>query len=171
MLLYTTLKKGINMEFKNDDQLRSFLKSESKRLNISIQNVYNTFFSRYLLSKLSDINSGILFVKGSFVELIHAQKLYRPITDLDLATLNDSQDAIIYLLSKIYYSCAKADGMIDNSRIYFELSKLPKVSSTGINQFNLLCLFGKTSHPLNVDLEPNYDRIMELNYKMVPTVF
>lgn len=150
------------MEFRNDDQLRSYLRKESKKLNISIQNVYNTFFSRYLLEKLSEINHGELFVKGSFVEFIHATRLYRPITDLDLASLCNTDKAIKYLLSNIYDS---------NSTISFELSKLPTMSSTGMNQFSLLCQIGKMNHPLNVDLEPNYTRIMELGYKKVPAIF
>ena len=39
--------------FRNDDMLRAYLKKESSRLDISIQNTYNTFFSRNLLSRLS----------------------------------------------------------------------------------------------------------------------
>ena len=38
---------------KNDDSLKAFLKKESIRLNISITNVYNTFFSRLLLERIS----------------------------------------------------------------------------------------------------------------------
>lgn len=43
------------MDFKNSDQLKSYLKKESARLNISITNVYNTFFSRLLLERLQKI--------------------------------------------------------------------------------------------------------------------
>ena len=32
------------MDFKNSDQLKSYLKKESARLNISITNVYNNLF-------------------------------------------------------------------------------------------------------------------------------
>lgn len=150
------------MNFKNDDQFRSFMKKEASRLGISTQNAYNTFFSRYILSKLSELNHGELFVKGSFVEFIHAKELNRPITDLDIASLLNKDDAMVFLLSNLYDS---------NSDFWFELSKLPKISSTGINQFNFLCNYRKIIHPLNVDLEPEYSRLMELNYKRVPSIF
>lgn len=42
-------------EFTNSDKLKSFLKKESNRLNISINNTYNTFFSRLLLQDISNI--------------------------------------------------------------------------------------------------------------------
>ena len=58
----------------NCDQLKAFLKSESKRLNISCTNTYNTFFSRLLLERISHVDPSHEFlVKGSFAQLVHFQ--------------------------------------------------------------------------------------------------
>ena len=46
-------------KFKNCDSLKAYLNKESKRLNISITNVYNTFFSRDLLYRLSKIDKSV----------------------------------------------------------------------------------------------------------------
>ena len=43
---------GDIMQFNNDAQLKAFLKSESKRLGVSIKNTYNTYFSKLLLALL-----------------------------------------------------------------------------------------------------------------------
>ena len=72
------------MEFRNEDHLKSFLKSESKRLGVSIQNTYSTFFSKVLLERISKMSYDELFVKGSFSELAHLNDMIRPITDIDL---------------------------------------------------------------------------------------
>lgn len=74
------------MDFKNSDQLKSYLKKESARLNISITNVYNTFFSRLLLERLQKYNLSNIIVKGSFAQLVHLGKIVRPITDVDITT-------------------------------------------------------------------------------------
>ncbi len=74
------------MDFKNSDQLKSYLKKESARLNISITNVYNTFFSRLLLERLQKYNLSNIIVKESFAQLVHLGKIVRPITDVDITT-------------------------------------------------------------------------------------
>ena len=43
-------------DFSNDASMRAFLKAESNRLGISITNVYNTYFSRLLLERISIYN-------------------------------------------------------------------------------------------------------------------
>ena len=44
-------------QFKNEESLKAFLKSESKRLGISISKVYSTYFSRLLMESLSKYNN------------------------------------------------------------------------------------------------------------------
>ena len=40
------------LEFKDNNQFKSYMKKESKRLNIDIKNTYTTYISRRLLEKL-----------------------------------------------------------------------------------------------------------------------
>ena len=54
------------MEFKNLDQNKAFIKSEAKRLRISTNAAYITYYSINLLKRLSTINYGNIVVKGSF---------------------------------------------------------------------------------------------------------
>ena len=87
-------------EFKNCDSLKSYLNKESKRLNISITNVYNTFFSRDLLYRLSKIDKSMnIIVKGSFAQAVHLGKIVRPITDIDLTSTIDHHNPLILLVN------------------------------------------------------------------------
>ena len=45
------------IEFRNSDQMKSFMKKEAKRLNMNIASVYSTFVSRTFLEKLTDNNN------------------------------------------------------------------------------------------------------------------
>ncbi len=74
------------MELENSDQVKSYLKKESKRLGISINSTYNTFFAKYLLERITNIKYGEFVIKGSFAQLVHSQKFNRPITDIDLSS-------------------------------------------------------------------------------------
>ena len=69
--------------FNNDDQLKAYLKSKSRETGISINNIYNTYFSRLLLQRISKAGYGKLAVKGSFSLLVHLNAPIRPITDID----------------------------------------------------------------------------------------
>ena len=83
------------MEFKNDDQLKAFLKKESKRLGVSIKNTYNTFFLRILLERISKMSYDKLFVKGSFSEIAHLNDMIRPHTDIDLVSTEYHNDPLL----------------------------------------------------------------------------
>ena len=99
--------------FNNSNSLKAYLKKESKRLNINIHNVYNTFFSRDLLYRLSRIDrSKDIIVKGSFAQFVHLQKLIRPITDIDLTSTIDHHNPLILLVN------AMCDKISDNDFDY-----------------------------------------------------
>ena len=102
------------MEFNNSNQLKSFLKSESKRLGISINNTYNTFFSTILLRRISEMSYNKLFVKGSFSELAHLNDMIRPITDIDLVSTEYHNDPLLILYRAMYDT---------NGNIFYELSE------------------------------------------------
>ena len=80
------------MNFENDDKLKAFLKSESKRIGISILNTYNTYFSRLLLERINKTNYNKLYVKGRFAEIAHLNKMTRPITDIDFVSTDYHND-------------------------------------------------------------------------------
>lgn len=151
------------MDFKNSDQLKSYLKKESERLNISITNVYNTFFSRLLLERLQKYNLSNIIVKGSFAQLVHLGKIVRPITDVDITTRGTHREPLIELIS------AMCDDETDN--ISYEFNRKPKVTNTGIFKIGLKANFGKISHPLGIDYRENHPCIYEIEKKEVPKIF
>ena len=85
------------MYFDNDDKLKAFLKKESARLGISINNTYNTYFSKILLERISAMSYDELLVKGSFSELAHLNEMTRPITDIDLVSTKYHNDPLLIL--------------------------------------------------------------------------
>lgn len=150
------------MEFRNDDQLRSFLKNESKRLGVSITNTYNTFFTKLLLERLSKFSYDGLFVKGSFSELVHLDRMIRPITDLDLVSTQNHNDPLIFLFRAMYDT---------NTDIFYELTDIPKKTRTGIYKISMTANFGKMKHPISIDFQELSNTIYEKDYQRVNPIF
>lgn len=150
--------------FSNDDAMRSFLKKESKRLNISIPNVYNTYFSRLLLERISKYNNQEVIVKGSFAQFVHIRKFVRPITDIDLTSTIGHHDPILVLLQ------AMSDSQNDPMKFEFR-NKPYRKEDTGIYKIPLVANFGKTHQPINIDYRENHPCIFEKQEKTVPIVF
>ena len=151
-------------EFISDDSLKAFLKKESKRLGINISNVYSTYFSRLLLDKLSKYNNKEVIVKGSFAQFVHLQKFVRPITDIDLASVEGHHDPILVLLNAMCDS--------KNKEVVFNFRSKPyQKEDTGIYKIPLVVDFGKIHQPLNIDYRENHPCIYERQIKSVPKVF
>ncbi len=150
------------MDFNNDDMLRSYLKSESKRLGISIKNTYNTFFSRILLERISNTSYEKLYVKGSFSNLCHLNYLSRPITDIDIVSTEYHNEPILTLYKAMYDS---------NDDLVYELNTLPKTTKTGIIKLSLTANYGKIKHPISVDFQELSKTIYEKNLMEVLPVF
>lgn len=149
---------------KNDDSLKAFLKKESIRLNISITNVYNTFFSRLLLERISKYDNKEVIVKGSFAQFVHIRKFVRPITDIDLTSLEHHHEPILTLVQAMCDS--------QNDPLTFDFRKKPyQKDKTGIYKIPLLVNYGKISHPLGIDYRENHPCIFEKQEKTVPKVF
>ena len=152
-------------KFKNCDSLKAYLNKESKRLNISITNVYNTFFSRDLLYRLSKIDKSMdIIVKGSFAQIVHLGKIIRPITDIDLTSTIDHHNPLILLVNAM---CAKES---DNDFDYI-LREVPRTTSTGIIKFPIAAKYGKINHPIGIDYRENHPCIYEKQLKLVPKIF
>lgn len=150
------------MNFENDDKLKAFLRSESKRLGISIMNTYNTYFSKLLLERVNRIGSGKLYVKGSFSELAHLEEMTRPITDIDLVSTDYHNDPLITLYRAMYDT---------NEQLYYELTDIPKRTNTGIYKIHITANFGKIKHPISIDFQEFSKTIYEKDYKRVNPVF
>ena len=150
------------MEFYNSDQLKAFLKNESKRLGISINNTYNTFFSKILLKRISEMSYDKLFVKGSFSELAHLNDMIRPITDIDLVSTEYHNDPLLILYRAMYDT---------NGNIFYELSDLPKKTKTGIYKINIVANFDKIKHPISIDFQELSNVIYEKEYKRIDPLF
>lgn len=150
------------MEFNNEEQLKSFLKKESKRLGISIKNTYNTYFSKVLLERISKISYDELFVKGSFSELAHMNDMIRPITDIDLVSTKYHNDPLLVLYQAMYDT---------NRNLFYELVDLPKKTKTGIYKINVIANFGKIKHPISIDFQELSNVIYEKEYKRINPLF
>ena len=150
------------MDFNNDDKLKAFLKSESKRLGVSIKNTYNTFFSKILLERISNYSYDKLFVKGSFSELAHLDEMIRPITDIDLVSTEYHNDPLLILYQAMYDT---------NGNLFYELTDLPKRTKTGIYKINIVANFGKIKHPISIDFQELSNTIYEKDYKRIEPLF
>ncbi len=150
------------MEFSNSDQLKAFLKKESKRLGVSIMNTYNTYFSKILLERISKYSYDRLFVKGSFSELAHLNDMIRPITDIDLVSTEYHNDPLLVLFRAMYET---------NGNIFYELPDLPKRTKTGIYKINIVANFDKIKHPLSIDFQELSNVIYEKDYKRIDPIF
>lgn len=150
------------MRFENDDKLKAFLKSESKRLGVSIMNTYNTYFSRVLLERVNRIENKSLYVKGSFSEFAHLNEMIRPITDIDLVSTSYHNDPIITLYRAMYAT---------NEDLYYELTDIPKQTKTGIYKIHITANFGKIKHPISIDFQELSKTIYEKEYKRIDPLF
>lgn len=150
-------------KFKNSNQLRSFMKKEASRLNISISNVYSTFVARSFLERLSKHNSNVILIKGSSAEIAYLGRLVRSITDVDLATLNTLK------INEKLFSTILNDEVEDYFN--FKLIKEPKKTPTGVYKMSLETHFDKTRQPLSIDFQENYNRLIEPQMRIMPPIF
>jgi len=150
------------MKFENDDKLKAYLKSESKRLGISIKNTYNTFFNRDLMQKISNIGCKNIFVKGSFSGFVNLGRIERPIVDVDMATQGCFDDGISELSECINTS---------NDDLKYELVDSSKVTKTGIHKLKVMASFGKIKHPMSIDFHEKVNTVYEKKYKLTKPIF
>lgn len=149
--------------FSNSNQLRAFMKKEANRLRININNAYTLYLSRLFLERLSHYNDGMILVKGSSAETAYLGRLVRAITDVDLALLGPIQDSVPTVKAAMEEQ--------DRSGFQFKLSKDPKVTPTGIYKISLSGEMDKTKQALGVDLQENYNRLIEREVHMMPAIF
>ena len=151
------------MEIINEGKLKAFLKKESERLGISINNTYNTYFSRILLKSVANYNeNNEMIVKGSFAQLVQLGKIVRPITDIDLASKEEHHEPLLILIEGM---CDKNDGI--NFLLRGELKK----TTTGIIKIPIAAKYGKINHPIGIDYRENYPFIFKKELKTVPKIF
>ena len=151
------------IEFRNSNQMKAYMKKEAIRLNININNVYTTFVARTLLERLSKNGNDEILIKGSSAEVAYLGSLVRAITDVDIATLSDykkCQDEIFSLFNENLNDCFN-----------YKLIKDPKITPTGIYKLSLEAQFDKIRQPLGIDLQDNYNRLIEKETRIMPAIF
>ena len=154
------------MEFKNINHLKSFMKKESDRLGLSIENTYNTYFARELLRIMGEKDKNNVFVtKGSFSQLVNLGKMVRPITDVDLTSTISHHDPLIVLIQAI---CSTKEDNVE-----LDLRGKPKVTNTGMYKIPLIAKYknGKFYQNMNMDYRENHPCILEQTEKPVPKIF
>lgn len=153
------------IELRNPEQLKAFLKKESERLDLSIKNTYNTFFSRLLLYRLSEKNvDNSIIVKGSFAQLVHLGKMVRPITDIDITSIEPHHDPLIILIETM------CNNNLENG-IEYTLRGKPHQTYTGIYKIPVSAVYGKINHSIGIDYRENHPCIFEKQVRKVPTIF
>ena len=151
------------LDFKNENQFKSFMKKESKRLNINIRNTYTTYIARRLLEKMSTINPFAFLIKGSAAETVYLGKMIRAIVDLDIASLNSYQKNMMnleFLLSEY-----------DFDQFNYELNKNVERTNTGIYKLSMVAKYGKIKQPIGIDYQEKYNRLIELERRIMPPLF
>jgi len=150
------------MEFKNANQFKSFLKKEASRLDITIPNIYSTYFARDLLRIISTYQFDDIVIKGSFSQFIHAQKLWRPVTDIDIASKSNIR-LIMQILSNTLNN--------SESQIKYYFSDKNEVTNTGIYKKSVFADFDGMHQQINLDIKAQHPAILETQLKIVPTLF
>lgn len=157
------------MKFKNLDQNKAFIKNEAKRLGISVNAAYVTYYSKDLLKRLAQINYGELVVKGSFSQFVHLGYLSRPVLDIDLSSKSNHNQSLILLYRSIYESTDEI--------ITYDISKLPYQTPNGVYKISIV---GKIQYPdddkfikipINVDFKEKNSVIFETQFKSVEPLF
>lgn len=152
------------MDFDNYDQFKYFIKSEANRLGISVQNTYNTYFARVILETINKWSNNEVFVKGSFSEYGHVGKLVRPITDVDLVSLEGTDKTLNTIFSALYKNNKP-------NSINFELSKVPYQTNTGIYKIPIEVHYGKLNHTINIDFQEKSNTIYKTSYRSIKPIF
>jgi hypothetical protein len=156
------------MEFRNNEHLKSYLKKEAERLNISPAAAQSTFFCRLLLSRVAGSNYGTYLVKGSFSQFVHLKKLTRPVLDIDLTSYKE-EDAIEQLYSAIYEQ--------NNPKVVYDVTSEPKITQNGVYKIpvKVEVKVNPTDkpflHDINIDFKKNNPIIFETQYKCVEPIF
>ena len=157
------------MEFDNAAQMKAFMKKEAARLGITVTNAYSTYFARLLLERISKLSYDKLYVKGSFSLLTHTNTLIRPVTDIDIVSVEAHNYPILTLYQAMYDSNKdKADKEKD---ITFELTDIPKQKSTGIYKIKTKAQFDTIIQPIILDFQESSKTIYIIDKELVPPLF
>lgn len=159
------------MEFRNLDQNKAYIKNEAKRLGISVNAAYSTYYSRILLEKLAAINFGTLVVKGSFSQYVHLNSLSRPVLDIDLSSKEGHRIPINLLFKAMY------DENNKHKEVKFDLSKVPRQTKNGVYKIPVIAKIKYPNGdreiiiPVPVDYKENNEVIFETQFKGVEPLF
>lgn len=157
------------MEFKNLNQNKAFIKKEAQRLGISPKAAYSTYYSRYLLERIAQVNCGTLVVKGSFSQYVHLGSLSRPVLDIDLSSQMSHRVPINLLFASIYNS--------EDEHITFDISRMPYRTPNGVYKIPVIAKIkypGDSKEmivPISVDFKENNKVIFETQFKCVEPLF
>lgn len=150
-------------KFTSTNQMKSYMKKEAKRLNMSVSSVYSTFVARCLLKRISKYNLEDILIKGSSAEIAYLGRAVRAITDIDLASLTSFEDNI-ELLTDIL-----DDEFPDQFK--FQLSKEVTTTKTGIHKISLNANYENLKQNIGIDYQEYYNRLIEPEYRVMPAIF
>lgn len=150
-------------KFTSINQMKSYMKKEAKRLNMSVSSIYSTFVARCLLKRISKYNLEDILIKGSSAEIAYLGRVVRAITDIDLASLT-SFESNIELLTNIL-----EDEFPDQFK--FQLSKEVTTTKTGIHKISLNANYETLKQNIGIDYQEHYNRLIEPEYRVMPAIF
>ena len=150
-------------KFENSYQMNAFLKKAAKNLNFNFNNVYLTFVSRSFLERISSLEDDSIIVKGSSAEMAYLGRSVRSITDIDVATIGS------FDVNFSKFNDLMGESKSDNFN--FKFRKDGKKTKTGIHKMFLEADFGKIKQPLGIECQDNYNRLIELERRIMPPLF
>ena len=151
------------IQFKNSNQMKAFMKKEAVRLNMDIRNIYTTFVARCILERLSRSAEDKILIKGSSAEIAYLGRCVRAITDIDIALTTDIQERINLITSIL---TDRHSDILD-----LKLTKGIAQTPTGIYKLSMEACFDKIRQPIGMDIQENYSRLIEPEYRMMPPIF
>lgn len=145
------------MDFEKGSQLKGYIQREVKNQQIHSNYGYTYYFCRHFLEQLFN-NSQKFVLKGSFSQFTNLGRINRPLTDIDMAVLNDMEAAnnmIIGLTTQ-------------TEKIKYTIKQQFITTNATIN-YRLLCELDNIQHLITVDLRKENN--LDIVTKPLPKLF
>lgn len=129
------------MDFERGTQLKGYIQREVKDKKMHSNYGYTYYFCRDFLSRIFGSNPDSFILKGSFSQFSHLKTAIRPLTDIDIVTPINMEEANQMILSL----------MEKNENIKYSVKQKFVTTNATIN-YKLLCEFDKIQHVITMDL-------------------
>lgn len=145
------------MDFEKGTQLKGYIQREIKNNPMHSNYGYNYYFCRNFLQRLFDTNDKFI-LKGSISQFTNLRTLIRPITDIDIVTPDNIEQANNTILSLT----------TSNDKISYKIKQKFVTTNATIN-YRIICKLDNIEHLITIDLRKENE--LEKQTKELPTLF